>query len=172
MVELPIFTCATTVRGAGTRFRRKQVRSARITRYRGTSTVALRIVEMSASRTIAGTLAAATLLYSAAASAQAQAPAPSVVVHRQVSVPAAYNANAYWLESDSGIVLIDALMLRSDAHQLVAAMKETGKPLAGIILTHPHLDHFGGIRTVREAFGDVPVIATQATADGIKPAYD
>ncbi len=127
---------------------------------------------MSASRAIAGTLAAAMLLYGAAANAQAQSSAPSVVIHRQVSVPAAYSANAYWLESDSGIVLIDALMLRSDARQLVAAMKETGKPLAGIILTHPHLDHFGGIRTVRAAFGDVPVIATQATADGIKPAYD
>lgn len=127
---------------------------------------------MSASRAIAGTLAAAMLLYGAAANAQAQAPAPSVVVHRQVSVPAAYSANAYWLESESGIVLIDALMLQSDARLLVAAMKETGKPLAGIILTHPHLDHFGGIRTVRAAFGDVPVIATQATADGIKPAYD
>lgn len=125
---------------------------------------------MSAYRTVAATLAVAALLYGGAASAQATT--PPVVVHRQVSVPAAYSANAYWLESASGIVLIDALMLRSDARQLVAAMKETGKPLVGIILTHPHLDHFGGIRTVREAFGNVPVIATQATADGIKPAYD
>lgn len=125
---------------------------------------------MTLSRALAGAAAATALL--CAAVADAQVPPPPIVVHRQVSVPATYNANAFWLESAQGIVLIDALMLKSDARRLVAAMKETGKPLLGIILTHPHLDHFGGIRTVQAAYGNVPIIATQATADAIKPTFD
>ena len=97
---------------------------------------------------------------------------PNIRVHTYTAASRSYDANAFWLESDKGLVLIDALLLKSDAKLLAAAMKATGKPLAGILLTHPHLDHFGGIRTVATAFGGVPVFATRATADGITPAHD
>lgn len=104
--------------------------------------------------------------------AQGQQP-PAVEVHRFVATGESFEANAFWLESKTGLVLIDSLMLKNDAAQLAAAMKTTGKPLAGIILTHPHLDHFGGCRTVVEAFGGkVPVIATKATADSVKKVHD
>lgn len=97
---------------------------------------------------------------------------PKVWVHTHTAGSLAYDGNAFWLESDSGLVLIDALLLKSEARLLAATMKSTGKPLAGIILTHPHLDHFGGLRTVVSAFGKAPVYATQATIDGIKPTHD
>jgi glyoxylase-like metal-dependent hydrolase (beta-lactamase superfamily II) len=96
---------------------------------------------------------------------------PTIQVHTHTSGMRGYDANAYWIESRDGLVLIDALMLRSDARGLVAAMKTVGKPLAGILITHPHLDHLAGISTVRAAFGDVPVYATQATIDGIAPTW-
>lgn len=106
-------------------------------------------------------------------SAKAQVAGPSgIQVHTHTAGPLAYDGNAFWLESDSGLVLIDALLLKSEARLLAATMKATGKPLVGIILTHPHLDHFGGIRTVLSVHGKVPVYATQATVDGIKPTYD
>ncbi len=97
--------------------------------------------------------------------------APEIQIHTFTSSARGYDANAYWLESREGLVLIDALMLRSDARGLVAAMKVTGKPLAGILVTHPHLDHLAGISTVRAAFGDVLVFATKATSDGIAPTW-
>lgn len=101
----------------------------------------------------------------------AQAPAPARL-HTHAADARSYDANAFWLESTSGLVLIDALMLKSDARLLAAAMKATGKPLAGILITHPHLDHFGGVRTVIETLGPAPVYATRATAAAIRPTHD
>jgi glyoxylase-like metal-dependent hydrolase (beta-lactamase superfamily II) len=105
------------------------------------------------------------------APAFAQAP-PAVRLHTHAADARSYDANAFWLESTSGLVLIDALMLKSDARLLAAAMKATGKPLAGILITHPHLDHFGGVRTVIELLGPTPVYATRATAAAIRPTHD
>jgi glyoxylase-like metal-dependent hydrolase (beta-lactamase superfamily II) len=114
----------------------------------------------------------AILSATAAASEAPAAAAPGVRVHTYTAASRSYDANAFWLESEQGLVLIDALLLRSDARLLAAAMKATGKPLAGILLTHPHLDHFGGLRTVVSAFGKVPVYATRATAEAIEPTHD
>jgi glyoxylase-like metal-dependent hydrolase (beta-lactamase superfamily II) len=123
------------------------------------------------------TLLGLALLSATATAGQAPTAAPTpappkVRVHTYTAASRSYDVNAFWLESDKGLVLIDALLLRSDARLLAAAMKATGKPLAGILLTHPHLDHFGGLRTVASAFGKVPVYATRATAHAIKPTHD
>lgn len=112
------------------------------------------------------------MIFAMGLSVQGQQPA-AIEVHRFVAPGESYEANAFWLESQTGIVLIDTLMLKKDANQLAATMKTTGKPLAAIILTHPHLDHFGGCRTIVEAFGGkVPVIATRATADSVKKVHN
>ena len=79
-----------------------------------------------------------------------------------------YNTNSYWLESETGVALIDAQMLRSDAGKLALLIKSTGKPLDGVIITHAHFDHFSGLSTLREILGDFPVYSTQATVEGIK----
>ncbi|MBL8988612.1 MAG: MBL fold metallo-hydrolase [Gemmatimonadetes bacterium] len=90
----------------------------------------------------------------------------TIRVHRFVSSERAYEANAFWIESPTGLVLIDAPLTRSDTHRLIAVMRTSGKPLAGILLTHPHADHFGGIRTVKAAYPGARYFATQATAAG------
>ena len=90
-------------------------------------------------------------------------------LNRYATTDQHWSANAYWLESQTGNLLIDALFLRSDVEAMAAAIKSRGKPLAGILLTHPHLDHFGGIAALRRIFGDVPVYATRDTADAVLP---
>lgn len=93
------------------------------------------------------------------------APTGSAVrIHRYATTDHSWSANAFWLESDQGVVLVDSLMLKSDVKALIGAIRSTGKPLAGILVTHPHVDHFGGVPLLREAFGPVPVYATAETA--------
>ncbi|MCB9687190.1 MAG: MBL fold metallo-hydrolase [Alphaproteobacteria bacterium] len=87
------------------------------------------------------------------------------VVHRAVGVIEGYAPNAWWITTDTGVVLIDALFLASDAEALVADIEATGLPLAAVILTHPHVDHFGGLEVVHAAFPDTPILAHAATAD-------
>lgn len=97
---------------------------------------------------------------------------PSAIrLHRAVATERGFDANAWWLETDDGLVLIDALMLRSDAQLLVAAMKSTGKPLRAVIITHAHADHFGGLPHIRAAYPGVPVVATRPTIDGMHEVH-
>lgn len=92
-------------------------------------------------------------------------------IHRFVGQHS-YQANAFWVESQEGLVLIDTLMLKSEARQLVATLKATGKPVKAVLITHPHVDHFGGIRTVLDAFGPgVNVYATRATTEAITSVH-
>lgn len=88
-----------------------------------------------------------------------------VVIHRAVGQLAGYAPNAWWFESESGVVLVDTLFLRSDARALAAQIRATGKPLAGIVLTHAHVDHFGGLAELRAAFPSAPILATPTTAE-------
>ncbi|MBD8528174.1 MBL fold metallo-hydrolase [Pseudomarimonas arenosa] len=86
-------------------------------------------------------------------------------VQRFVSQVKSYEANAYLIESSEGLVLVDGLMLQSDLPPLIGAIKASGKPLKGVFLTHPHVDHFGGLAPLFEAVGQAPLYATQRTAD-------
>ncbi len=90
-------------------------------------------------------------------------------LHRYVSNHISWNTNSYWIEGENGVALIDAQLLPSDARRLAAQIKASGKPLAGVIVTHPHSDHFGGLPVLKDLFGNFPVYATQATADGLAP---
>lgn len=110
------------------------------------------------------------LLYSLAATADTQQSVP-YKINRYVANQTAWNVNAYWLESDSGIVLIDAQLLPSDAEKMGTLIKATGKPLLGAIITHPHLDHFGGLPTLQRILGDFPVYATSGTEEGMEGAH-
>ena len=92
-------------------------------------------------------------------------------LHRHVS-STVYHTNSYWLESDNGIALIDAQMLRSDAGRMATLIKATGKPVKGAIITHPHFDHFGGLNLLRHEFGNFPVYTTKKTAAGFKATHE
>lgn len=95
------------------------------------------------------------------------APVEVAQLHRYVSSHVAWNTNSYWIEGETGVALIDAQLLPSDARRLAQQIKATGKPLAGVIITHPHMDHFGGLPVLRDILGDFPVYASQATRDAV-----
>ena len=95
-----------------------------------------------------------------------------VTVHRYAATERSYATNAYWLESPDAIVVIDALMLIPDAENLVAVLKSRHKPVSGILLTHPHVDHFGGLNTLRRHFPGVPIFATEAAASQVKHVHE
>jgi len=89
----------------------------------------------------------------------------------QVSSHVAWNTNSYWIEGETGVALIDAQLLPSDARRLAQQIKATGKPLAGVIITHPHMDHFGGLPVLRDILGDFPVYASKVTRDTIPAVH-
>jgi glyoxylase-like metal-dependent hydrolase (beta-lactamase superfamily II) len=78
-----------------------------------------------------------------------------------------FPVNAYLIESESDVVAVDATLGMSDGRRLRARIDATGKPLAGVIVTHAHPDHYGAVAALVRG-GDVPVYAVSGVDDVIR----
>jgi glyoxylase-like metal-dependent hydrolase (beta-lactamase superfamily II) len=75
--------------------------------------------------------------------------------------------NAYIIESSAGVVLVDSTLTVSDARALRARVDRLEKPLLGVVITHTHPDHYGGLAELVRGV-DVPVFAAAGLADAIR----
>jgi glyoxylase-like metal-dependent hydrolase (beta-lactamase superfamily II) len=92
-----------------------------------------------------------------------------VVIHRYES-PKMDAVNLYWIEATQGIILVDAGRFLSQARYALEEIRsQSNKPIIGILLTHPHTDHYGGLPVfARAAVKDVPIYASEITANDIR----
>ncbi|MBL0140880.1 MAG: MBL fold metallo-hydrolase [Betaproteobacteria bacterium] len=68
----------------------------------------------------------------------------------------AYNANAGFVVTDDGVVVIDALGSPALGSELVKAIRRiTSKPIRRVIVTHYHADHFYGLKPFKDAGADI-----------------
>jgi glyoxylase-like metal-dependent hydrolase (beta-lactamase superfamily II) len=79
-------------------------------------------------------------------------------VHTYRSGETGLFVNSYLVEGADGVVAIDAPLLLSDGRAFRARLAALKKPLLGVLVTHPHPDHYNTI-TELVAGEDVPVIA-------------
>jgi glyoxylase-like metal-dependent hydrolase (beta-lactamase superfamily II) len=91
----------------------------------------------------------------------------SLLVHRYRSEDANTPVNAYLIEGSDGIVGVDATLTVSGGRGLRARADGLGKPLLGVVLTHAHPDHYGGLVEL-VAGRDVPVFATERVHEVIR----
>jgi len=68
-------------------------------------------------------------------------------------------SNSTILSTEDSCVLIDTQFLKSDARQVALRIKEIGKPLKAIFVTHFHPDHVWGGAELVKHFPDTPVYA-------------
>jgi glyoxylase-like metal-dependent hydrolase (beta-lactamase superfamily II) len=80
------------------------------------------------------------------------------IVHTYRSGELGLFVNSYLVEGSEGVVAIDAPLLLSDGHAFRARFEALRKPLLGVLVTHPHPDHYNTIGELL-AGDDVPVIA-------------
>lgn len=95
-----------------------------------------------------------------------------VQVKRFSTTEVDWSANAYWLANERQVLLVDSLLRRSDALNFAAVIKTQNKQVVGLLLTHPHPDHYMGILALKSVLGDFPVYATAATAAGISKDFE
>jgi glyoxylase-like metal-dependent hydrolase (beta-lactamase superfamily II) len=67
--------------------------------------------------------------------------------------------------------LVDAQWTLSNAHRVIAEIKETGKQLKTIYVTHAHPDHYFGLGVIAEAFPSVKCVALASVADMINSQF-
>jgi glyoxylase-like metal-dependent hydrolase (beta-lactamase superfamily II) len=92
-----------------------------------------------------------------------------VVIHRYES-PKMDAVNLYWIEATQGIILVDAGRFLSQARYALEEIRsQSNKPIIGILLTHSHTDHYGGLPVfARAAVKDIPIYASEITANDIR----
>jgi glyoxylase-like metal-dependent hydrolase (beta-lactamase superfamily II) len=91
----------------------------------------------------------------------------SNLIHRFHATGGGTPVNAYIVEGLFGAVVVDSTLTVSDGRALRSSVDALGKPLLGVIVTHAHPDHYGGlVELVRDL--DVPVFATKGVADVIR----
>ena len=91
----------------------------------------------------------------------------SNLIHRFHATGGGTPVNAYIIEGTSGSVVIDATLTVSDGRRLRARVDELGKPLLGVIITHAHPDHYGGLVELVRGL-EVPVFATAGVEEVIR----
>ena len=64
-------------------------------------------------------------------------------------------------------MVIDATLTVTDGRALRACVEQLGKPLLGVVLTHAHPDHYGGLVELVRGL-DVPVFASEGVGAVIR----
>lgn len=83
------------------------------------------------------------------------------------SVPGDGAVNSYWLETPQGIVVIDGQRITEEGKLLNEKIKASGKPVIAVLITHAHLDHFGGLGALLDKNSEIPIYLSTATLAGI-----
>src|SRR5262245_43166243 len=88
-----------------------------------------------------------------------------ITVHRfEASL---FPVNAYIVETTTSVVVVDATLGVSDARSLRTRVAALKKPLAAVIVTHAHPDHYGGVSPLL-GDADVSVYAVSGVNDVIR----
>src|SRR5262245_416661 len=66
-------------------------------------------------------------------------------VHTYRSGETGLFVNSYLVEGADGVVAVDAPLLLSDGRAFRARFEALGKPLLGVLVMHPHPDHYNTI---------------------------
>jgi glyoxylase-like metal-dependent hydrolase (beta-lactamase superfamily II) len=85
-------------------------------------------------------------------------------IHTHASGEGGIFSNAYAVETEHGIVAIDATLSVSESRAFRGELDRIGKPLLAVLVTHAHPDHVAGIGEVVRG-RDVPVLALPAVAE-------
>lgn len=91
--------------------------------------------------------------------------------YRQSTSPkAGFFANAYICEGRDSCILIDAHLTPDQAKSVALKIQEIRKPLAAIVITHPHPDHYLGLEHLGPMFPDAVIAGSYACLEVIKDA--
>jgi glyoxylase-like metal-dependent hydrolase (beta-lactamase superfamily II) len=67
--------------------------------------------------------------------------------------------NSFLVHGPNGVVIVDAQLTLPDADKVRRAAEQAGLPVAGVLVTHPHPDHYAGAARLLDGL-DVPIVAT------------
>jgi glyoxylase-like metal-dependent hydrolase (beta-lactamase superfamily II) len=78
------------------------------------------------------------------------------------------SVNTFWMRAPDGILVVDSGRNIAGGRRAVAEIQRIGLPVLGILITHPHPDHVGGLGEFRAAFPQTPTYASEATTSWMR----
>jgi glyoxylase-like metal-dependent hydrolase (beta-lactamase superfamily II) len=88
-------------------------------------------------------------------------------VHRIESRVAELPVNAYLIEGERELVAVDGTLTVSGGRAVRTRIDELRKPLAALVVTHAHPDHYGGVVEAIRGL-DAPIVATAGVDEAIR----
>jgi glyoxylase-like metal-dependent hydrolase (beta-lactamase superfamily II) len=85
-------------------------------------------------------------------------------IHTYTSGELGLYVNAYLVETDNGVVVIDGTLTLSDSKALRARIDALAKPVLAVLLTHAHPDHVAGVTTIVDAPDATPIVALESVS--------
>lgn len=73
--------------------------------------------------------------------------------------------NSFLVHGPGGVVVVDGQLTVSDAAKVRAAVAASGRDLAGVLITHPHPDHYAGAALIADG---APIFTTAQVAAVIR----
>lgn len=68
-----------------------------------------------------------------------------------------------------GAVVVDGQRLLPEGERVARLLRDAGVRVAGILITHPHTDHYGGLPAIAAAAGPgVPIVAAERTVRSMR----
>jgi len=86
----------------------------------------------------------------------------TTVIHTFKSAEAGIMVNGYLIETSDHVVAVDSALIESASRELRKQFDSLGKPLAFVLVTHGHPDHYNGL-TQLTAGMNVDIISTPQT---------
>ena len=84
-------------------------------------------------------------------------------VHTHASGAFGFFSNAHIVETDNGVVVVDATFTRSESRAVRTLVESLGKPFLAVLITHPHPDHIAGLTELVGQSG-VSIVALASVA--------
>jgi len=75
--------------------------------------------------------------------------------------------STYLLTGETDAMLVDAQLVNSEAANVARMIKESGKKLRMIYVTHSHPDHYMGLELLHREFPDARIVAKKGTIDAM-----
>jgi glyoxylase-like metal-dependent hydrolase (beta-lactamase superfamily II) len=88
------------------------------------------------------------------------------IVHSYRSTASGIYSNAYIIELQKGLVIVDATLTVSSAREVRSMIDDIGKPVYAVLITHGHPDHYNGLTEITLGLS-VPIYSTQGVMDVI-----
>lgn len=106
----------------------------------------------------------------------------SIRIKTHTASDAGFAVNSHLILGEKEAILIDAQFTRSEAKKVAEMIRESGKNLKAIFITHGHPDHYLGLEVLKKEFPEANMLATKGVSEYIqktgsdyiakwKPAY-